>query len=108
MLSILHRFTGIALSAGSLVLALWFYAAAYDPKLFREVSEFFTGTLGKILLAGWSIAFYYHFFNGIRHLVWDAGYGYRVPVMVKTGLLTLIATALATVLTWVVILGDFA
>lgn len=106
--SILHRITGVGLAAGSLALALWLYAAGYDPKLFREVSTFFAGTIGLILLVGWSAAFYYHLGNGIRHLFWDAGYGYTIPVMNKSGVFVFLFTGLMTGLTWAFVFGAFA
>ena len=53
-----------------------------------------------LLLFGYSIAFFYHLCNGIRHLAWDAGYGFELPDAYRSGYAVLAATALLTVLTW--------
>ncbi len=75
VLSILHRITGVFLSLGSLLLAVWIFAAAYDERLYDSLGGFFRSLIGTLALIAWSGAFYYHLCNGIRHLFWDAGKG---------------------------------
>ncbi len=104
-MSILHRMTGVALSLGALVFALWLYAAAYDPGLYKQVVTFFASTLGLVFLVGWSAAFYYHMCNGIRHLFWDAGKGFEIGTMTKSGVFVLLLTIVMTVCTWATVLG---
>ena len=41
--------------------------------------------LGLLLLFGWSLALIFHFFSGIRHLVWDAGVGFDAPAYNTSG-----------------------
>src|SRR5690606_6218740 len=102
MTSIMHRASGMFLAAGCLLLAWWLWTAAYDRAAFDQLQQFLSGIFGLLLLFAWSLAFFYHFCNGIRHLVWDAGYGYTVPVATKTGF-TAIGVAIAlTALTWIV------
>src|SRR5262249_54268338 len=71
VLSILHRITGIALSVGTLLLVYWIIAAAAGQEAFAAAQEFMGSILGRLLLFGWTLAFFYHLANGIRHLVWD-------------------------------------
>jgi succinate dehydrogenase / fumarate reductase cytochrome b subunit len=84
-LSILHRITGVALSIGSIVLVYWLVAAASGRSAYAQA----TGLLGivvvKIALAGWIFSFCYHLLNGIRHLVWDSGYGFEKKVARRSG-----------------------
>lgn len=103
-LSILHRLTGVALSLGSLLLAVWLWCAAYAPQTHAMLHEFFASPIGLFLLFGWSVAFYYHLAAGIRHLFWDSGRGFRVPVMTRTGQLVVAFTLLATGGTWAYLL----
>ncbi len=105
VLSILHRLTGVFLSSGSLLLALWLFAAAYNIELFDTLNGFFTSIIGIIALIAWSAAFYYHLCNGVRHLFWDMGKGFDVATMTKTGMAVLAAAALLTAATWIYILG---
>jgi len=73
--SILNRATGIALSAGSLLLAWWLVAASAGPQDFAIVQGFIASPLGLLMLLGWTASLFYHLYGGIRHLVWDAGHG---------------------------------
>lgn len=74
-LSILSRATGIALTAGLLVLAYWLMALATGPSAYAGAKSLMSSVFVKILLAGWLFSFVYHLVNGIRHLVWDFGIG---------------------------------
>jgi succinate dehydrogenase / fumarate reductase cytochrome b subunit len=102
VLSIMHRITGVALSAGTLLLVWWLVAAASGPEAYAAASGFVGSVLGLLLLLGWSAALFYHLFNGIRHLVWDAGYGFDLPTVYRSGWAVVIATGALTVLAWIV------
>jgi len=90
-LSILHRLTGIALSVGSILLAWWLVEATHAC---------IVSPLGILLLLLWSLAFFYHLCSGIRHLAWDAGYGFELRRAYRSGYAVLASTALLTVLAW--------
>jgi succinate dehydrogenase / fumarate reductase, cytochrome b subunit len=100
LLSIVHRLTGIGLAVGSILLAWWLVAVAAGGKWFAATHAFIASPIGLLLLFLWSIAFFYHLCNGIRHLAWDAGYGLDIPHAYRSGYAVLAATALLTVLTW--------
>ena len=100
-LSIFHRMSGIALSVGALLLVCWLVAAASGDAAYDGLSGFLRSWLGVLLLFGWTVALWYHFCTGIRHLFWDAGYGFDLPTMHLTGKIALGATAALTVLTWI-------
>lgn len=102
ILSIMNRVTGIAVSVGTLLLVWWLVAAASGPSAFATVQGFLASPVGLFVLFGWTAALFWHFYGGIRHLTWDAGYGYDLPQTHASGWATLIATVLSTVLVWVV------
>lgn len=78
-LSIAHRATGIALSVGTLLMTWWLVAAAASDHAFAMVQGFLGSGLGVFLLLGWAAAaLLLHFFLGIRHLAWDAGWGFGI------------------------------
>ncbi|MFO1242158.1 MAG: succinate dehydrogenase, cytochrome b556 subunit [Rickettsiales bacterium] len=106
-LSIFHRITGLALAFGSLILAVWLWTLAYGGPFSEGIYNFFGSTFGQICLIGWSAALYYHLGNGIRHLFWDAGYGFEVQTMIKTGYAVLLFTLLTTTGTWLYVYGVF-
>jgi succinate dehydrogenase / fumarate reductase cytochrome b subunit len=76
-LSILHRFTGIFLALGFVALSYWLVALAGDSSAYASASRLFASPLGWLALLAWTFAFFYHLLNGIRHLFWDAGYGFE-------------------------------
>lgn len=100
VLSILHRATGLALAAGTLMLACWLIAAASGPAAFAAVQSFLGGPLGLFLLFGWSASLFYHLCNGIRHLFWDAGYGFELAQVQASGWAVVAGTVLLTGLAW--------
>ena len=99
-LSILHRLTGIALAVGSALLALWLVAIAQGGKLFSAMHDFLASPFGRVLLFGWSLAFFYHLASGIRHLLWDTGRGFELPAVYRSGYWVLALTVLMTAVTW--------
>jgi succinate dehydrogenase / fumarate reductase cytochrome b subunit len=102
MLSILHRICGVALSVGALLLVCWLVAAASGEAAYDGLSGFLRSWFGVLLLFGWSAALWYHLCNGLRHLAWDAGYGYEMPTLYRSGAVVVAAAAALTVLTWII------
>jgi succinate dehydrogenase / fumarate reductase, cytochrome b subunit len=99
-LSILHRITGIALAVGSILLAWWLVSVAAGGELFAATHAVVASPIGMLLLFGWSVAFFYHLCNGVRHLAWDAGYGFEIRSASRSGYAVLAATVLLTAMTW--------
>lgn len=79
--SITHRFTGVALYGGTLLIAVWLFALASGPDAYAAVEAVAFSIPGQILLFLWAVAILYHFANGIRHLIWDGpGAGFNPKV----------------------------
>lgn len=97
--SILHRITGVALAAASVLVVWWFLAAASGPEAFATADAVLTSWLGHLVLIGALWALWYHFLNGIRHLVWDAGHGFELETAARTGIGALAGSAVLTLLT---------
>lgn len=76
-LSILHRATGVGLSLGLIVLAAWLMQTAAGPEQYQYFRAVMGSLIGKILLIGWTFAFFLHLGNGIRHFAWDIGRGFE-------------------------------
>lgn len=100
--SITHRITGCALGAGTLLLTLWLVAAATSDSVFSVVQAFLASWIGLAILIAFTAAAFYHTCNGLRHLGWDAGFGYDLPEMHRNGWLVAAATVVLTVGFWVI------
>lgn len=95
-LSSLHRITGLLLSFGAVVLAAWLIALASGPDAFATASAIVGAPWFKPLLVGWTFCFFFHLANGVRHLTWDAGYGFDPKRIRASGRLVIVVTLLAT------------
>ena len=102
VLSITHRATGVALAGGAVLFAYWIMAATYGPVAFATAQAALGSWFGQLVLWGMTFSLFYHLGNGIRHLAWDAGWGYELDTMRMSGWLTVIFAAAMTVLTLVV------
>jgi succinate dehydrogenase / fumarate reductase cytochrome b subunit len=103
-LSILHRLTGIALVLGSILIVWWLISVAAGGEWFAATHAVLASPIGVVVLFGWSIAFFFHLCNGVRHLAWDAGYGFALSTAHRSGWAVVATTALLTVLTWLFVL----
>jgi succinate dehydrogenase / fumarate reductase cytochrome b subunit len=95
-LSILHRLTGLLLTAGLLVLVCWLAALASGPATYADVHAFYAAAWFKVPLAAWAFAFFYHLSNGVRHLCWDLGLGFGHAEIRASGWSVVFAAVLAT------------
>jgi len=98
-MSIFHRFTGIGLAVTGLLLVWWFLAAASSASSFAWIDGFLTSWLGLFILLVSLWAFWYHFFNGLRHLRWDMAKGLGLGESARTGWYAIIGSFVMTVLT---------
>jgi succinate dehydrogenase / fumarate reductase cytochrome b subunit len=101
-MSISGRITGVIWSIGLLLLVWWLVAAATGPEAFAQVQWFLGSWIGILILVCVTFVGWFHTMNGIRHLAWDAGYGFDIPSMYRTGWAAIIASGVLTVVTWIV------
>jgi succinate dehydrogenase / fumarate reductase cytochrome b subunit len=103
-LSILHRSTGIALAVGTLLVVALLLALAAGPDSYAMVQAFCASPFGLFLLFGWSWSLCFHLCNGIRHLAWDAGWGFEIPRVYLTGWSVVVLSLAFTILIWACVL----
>lgn len=101
VISILHRITGMALSAGLLVLVWWLMAIAAGEEAYQSAAGLLSHGFVKLLLAGWLATFAWHLCTGIRHLVWDTGRGLeRAQARASARVAVIAAVVIFAVLAW--------
>ncbi len=103
ILSILHRITGVGLTLGAILIVWWFIAAAVSAEYFAFVDGLLTSWIGNLIMFGSLWALWYHALNGVRHLAWDAGWGFDLDTVQKSGIAVIAGSVLLTLLTVVVI-----
>jgi len=102
LISIVHRGTGAFLTIGSFVLVWWLMALAGGEEVFMSAQSFMGSFFGRLILFGWSFALFFHLSNGIRHLIWDAGYGFEKEAVERSSLIVIGAAGFLTFFVWVV------
>lgn len=103
-MSILHRVSGVILTVGAFALAWWLMAVATGGESYLRAADCLASPLGRFVLFGFSLSLVYHLLNGIRHLLWDAGWGFEIPEVYRSGYVVFGLTVLLTALIWIVAL----
>ena len=98
----------MAVTVGTFGLAWWLMAVAAGGESYRDAAESLASPLGMVLLFGFSLSLVYHLLNGIRHLLWDAGWGFEIPEFYASGWTVAILTVVLTALVWFAVLGGAA
>ena len=102
-LSILHRISGVAMTAGLIALAAWFMAVAAGGADYDQAVALMTSVLGRICLIAWSFAFFLHLANGVRHLFWDVGRGFEIKQANASAWFVLLFAIAMTAIFWAVL-----
>jgi succinate dehydrogenase / fumarate reductase cytochrome b subunit len=100
LLSIVHRGTGAFLSIGSIALVWWLMALAGGEESFMTAQAFLGSFFGRLIMFGWTFALFFHLANGIRHLVWDCGYGFEKEAVSKSSWVVIGSAGFLTFCIW--------
>lgn len=100
--SILTRATGVALYGGALILAGWAFSIASGPDCYAWYKALLGSIPGKVVLFGLTVSIFYHLAAGVRHLVWDSGYGFKPRTADMTGMMSIAFGIAAAVAVWVI------
>lgn len=103
VLSISHRIAGVGLTLGAVLVCWWLLAAATDQAYFETVDGLMTSWIGNLVLIGSTFALWYHFCNGLRHLAWDAGFGFALKDAEKSGKVAVAGAAVLSLLTFALV-----
>lgn len=102
VMSIVHRITGAALAAGTVLLACWLIAAASGEEQFNWISWLFGTWIGIIVLFGYTWALVHHMLGGLRHFMWDMGHGFDKHFTTKVAIIMPVVSVCLTVLIWII------
>lgn len=102
IMSIVHRITGMALYAGTFLLAWWLIAAASGPEYYDWVNGLFGSWLGRLILFGYTWALVHHMLGGLRHLIWDTGRGFELAAVEMFAKVTLGGSVVLTIVLWII------
>jgi succinate dehydrogenase / fumarate reductase, cytochrome b subunit len=101
VLSIANRISGVILSIAGIGLVVWLVAVAAGPQAYAAVQGLLASTTGQIALFAATFAFFLHLCGGIRHLAWDAGYGFELWAIYASGWAVVMASVVLTMTVWI-------
>lgn len=101
-MSIVHRITGISLYVGTLLMAWWLIATASGPGAYANIQAFTSSWIGRVVVFGYTWALLHHLLGGLRHLIWDLGYGFGKDEREWLTWAALIGSVTLTVVLWIV------
>ncbi|MCI4665593.1 MAG: succinate dehydrogenase, cytochrome b556 subunit [Neomegalonema sp.] len=101
VMSILHRITGTAMLVSIALVTWWLLAAASgDEATFKFADGFLSGYIGGFIMLCSLFGLCYHALNGVRHLLWDAGYGFELKSAAASNIVVLLGAVGLTALGW--------
>ena len=98
--SIFHRLTGIFLTLGSILLVLWFLSVSIGENFYNYFQIISSNYIFKVILFFWTLAFFYHLFNGIRYLFWSFSLGMELKTVYFSGYIIALLTIISTLIVW--------
>ena len=101
LLSISHRIIGVINFFAITLICLWAILIVFGQSNYSNINVILNSSFGKFLVISLCWTFSFHIVNELRHLIWDAGYGFELKVSKITGILALIGSFVLTVIFYV-------
>ena len=98
LLSITHRVVGVINFFALTVICFWAISLFFGENFYRSFEIVLNTFYGKFLIISLCWTFSFQILNEIRHLVWDAGFGFDLKAAKISGVFTLIGSLILTIL----------
>ena len=98
VMSVMHRLTGLALYVGVGFLLFWFASILLGQNFYLFFTKIMQSFIIQIVFFLFTWAFFHHMFGGIRHFIWDLGFGFDLKSVDILSSLTLILSFFSTIL----------
>ena len=98
LLSITHRIVGIINIIAISLICLWTLSLLLGEDYYGITKLFLKSFFGKFIIIFLCWTFSFHILNEIRHLIWDAGFGFDLKVTKITGVLAFFGSFVLTIL----------
>ena len=98
LLSITHRIVGVINFFAITLICLWTLTLLLGQNNYQTIQIFLNTIFGKFAVISLCWTFSFHILNEIRHLIWDAGYGFDLKISKITGIVALVGSFVLTIL----------
>ena len=102
LLSISHRIVGVINILAITLICIWTLSLLVGENSYEITKLFLKSIFGKFIIISLCWTFSFHILNEIRHLVWDAGYGFDLKVAKITGVLVFFGSFVLTILFYII------
>jgi len=100
LLSITHRMSGIVNLLSLILIFFWLIVLSLGERNYELFLLFINSFIGKFILIGFTWSMSFHILSGIRHLVWDMGYGFEIKTANISGIIVVISSLIVTIIFW--------
>ena len=100
LLSITHRISGVINLLALILIFFWLIFLSSGENNYELFLLIINSFLGKFILIGFTWSMSFHLLSGIRHLVWDLGYGFEIKTANITGAIVIISSLVLTIIFW--------
>ena len=100
LLSITHRITGVINLIALILIFFWLVVLSLGENNYELFLSIINSFFGKSILIGFTWSMSFHLLSGIRHLVWDLGYGFEIKTANISGIIVIITSLVVTVIFW--------
>ena len=102
VLSISHRITGIIQSFGLVLIFILILLIMTKKENYLFVESFLQSLFGKTFFILYTFSLLYHILNGIRHLIWDLGFGFDLKNVNFTGYSIIFLSIFLNLMLWII------
>ena len=100
LLSITHRISGVINLLALILIFFWLIFLSSGENNYESFLLIINSFIGKFILIGFTWSMSFHLLSGIRHLVWDFGYGFEIKTANISGIIVIISSLIMTVIFW--------
>ena len=100
LLSIIHRISGVINLLALILIFFWLLGLSFSESNYELFLLIINGFFGKFILIGFTWSMSFHILSGIRHLVWDLGYGFEIKTANISGIIVIICSLVLTIIFW--------
>ena len=100
LLSITHRIVGVINLLALILMFFWIITFSLGPSNYELFLVTINSFFGKFILIGFTWSMSFHIFSGVRHLIWDMGYGFEIKTSNISGILVILSSLISTIIFW--------
>ena len=105
LLSITHRISGVINLFALILIFFWLLVLSFGEINYESFLLLINSFIGKFFLIGFTWSMSFHLLSGLRHLIWDFGYGFEIKTANISGIIVIISSLILTITFWLMSRG---